>query len=147
MGAEVIKAEQLQVGDYGRFNLPNYASIGVYFNSVNRHKRSIAFDLQDGDSRAAVLQLIKGASKNALFRDCGVSVVLQSSGITYTLRLCARCFLALTKKLLFLEGALIPLHACGLVDMHRCASSELGADTRAVLADLGYGDGAIEALC
>ena len=31
-------------------------------------------------------------------RDCGVSAVLQSSGITYTLRLCARCFLALTKQ-------------------------------------------------
>ncbi len=37
------------------------------------------------------------------FRDCGVSAVLESSGITYTLRLCARCFLALTKQLLFLE--------------------------------------------
>ncbi len=39
------------------------------------------------------------------FRDCGVSAVLESSGITYTLRFCARCFLALTKKLLFLAGA------------------------------------------
>ncbi len=39
-----------------------------------------------------------GTSKNALFRDCGVSAVLESSGITYTLRLCAQCFLALTKQ-------------------------------------------------
>ncbi len=37
------------------------------------------------------------------FRDCGVSAVLQSSCMTYTLRLRARCFLALTKKLLFVE--------------------------------------------
>ncbi len=32
------------------------------------------------------------------FRDGGVSAVLQSSGMTYTLRLRARCFLALTKQ-------------------------------------------------
>ncbi len=38
------------------------------------------------------------------FRDCGVNSVLESSGITYTLRFCARGFLALTKKLLFLEA-------------------------------------------
>ncbi len=37
------------------------------------------------------------------FRDCGVSAVLESSCMTYTLRFCARCFLALTEKLLFLE--------------------------------------------
>ncbi len=43
------------------------------------------------------------------FRDCGVSAVLESSGMTYTLRFCARCFLALTKQLLFLEAPLIPL--------------------------------------
>ncbi len=40
------------------------------------------------------------------FRDCGVSAVLESSGITYTLRFCARCFFALTKKLLLLEAPL-----------------------------------------
>ncbi len=32
------------------------------------------------------------------FRDCGVSAVLESSGMTYTLRFYARCFLALTKQ-------------------------------------------------
>ncbi len=32
------------------------------------------------------------------FRDCGVSAVLEFSGMTYTLRLCARCFVALTKQ-------------------------------------------------
>ncbi len=39
-----------------------------------------------------------GTSKMHFFRDGGVNSVLQSSGMTYTLRLCARCFLALTKK-------------------------------------------------
>ncbi len=41
--------------------------------------------------------------KMHFFRDCGVSAVLESSCMTYTLRFCARCFLALTKTLLFLE--------------------------------------------
>ena len=37
------------------------------------------------------------------FRDCRVSAVLEASCMTYTLRFCARHFLALTKKSLFLE--------------------------------------------
>jgi len=40
------------------------------------------------------------------FRDFGVSAVLESSCISYTLRFCARRFLALTKKLLFLRTPL-----------------------------------------
>ena len=61
MGAEVIKVEQPGVGDYGRFNPPHYASLGVYFNSVNRNKRSIVLDLQQADAQAAVKQLIASA--------------------------------------------------------------------------------------
>ncbi len=41
---------------------------------------------------------LKVPLKMHFFRDCGVGAVLESSGITYTLRLRARCFLALTKK-------------------------------------------------
>jgi hypothetical protein len=37
------------------------------------------------------------------FRDCGVSSVLESSCMAYTLRFSVRCFLALTKKSEFLE--------------------------------------------
>ncbi|NKC12389.1 MAG: hypothetical protein GKR94_09345 [Gammaproteobacteria bacterium] len=50
---------------------------------------------------------LRAPLKMHFFRDCSVSSVLESSGITYTLRFCARCFLALTKKLLFLETPLI----------------------------------------
>ena len=58
MGADVIKVEQPEVGDYGRFNPPNYASMGVYFNSVNRNKRSVALDLGQPLAREAVLRLL-----------------------------------------------------------------------------------------
>lgn len=61
MGADVIKIEQPSVGDYGRFNPPNYASLGVYFNSVNRNKRSVTLDLQRADCQAAACKLLKGA--------------------------------------------------------------------------------------
>ncbi len=41
--------------------------------------------------------------KMSFFRDSGVSSVLESSCIVYTFRHCARCFLALTKKILISE--------------------------------------------
>ena len=61
MGADVIKVEQPSVGDYGRFNPPNYKDMGVYFASVNRNKRSVALDLADADDRAVALKLIAKA--------------------------------------------------------------------------------------
>jgi alpha-methylacyl-CoA racemase len=57
-GAEVIKVEQPHLGDYGRFNPPHYDSLGVYFNSVNRNKRSIVIDLSDERSREVVERLL-----------------------------------------------------------------------------------------
>ena len=61
------------------------------------------------------------------FRDCRVSAVLESSCMTYTLRFCARHFLALTKKSLFLEVPLtLPYH---LKALWRVSSPPLvGAD-------------------
>lgn len=61
MGADIIKIEQPDVGDYGRFNPPNYKDMGVYFASVNRNKRSIALDLGNADDRAVALELIAKA--------------------------------------------------------------------------------------
>jgi crotonobetainyl-CoA:carnitine CoA-transferase CaiB-like acyl-CoA transferase len=52
MGADVIKVEQPEIGDYSRFNPPTYKTVGAYFNNVNRNKRSIVLDLgvdQDRD--------------------------------------------------------------------------------------------------
>ncbi|MBT6278428.1 MAG: CoA transferase, partial [Chromatiales bacterium] len=43
------------------FNPPNYGSLGVYFNSVNRNKRSITLDLAHPDARPAIARLLEGA--------------------------------------------------------------------------------------
>lgn len=61
IGAEVIKIEQPEIGDYSRFNPPNYKEGSVYFHSVNRNKRSIALDLKTPADRATALELLHGA--------------------------------------------------------------------------------------
>ena len=61
LGADVIKVEQPEIGDYARFNPPTYKSVGAYFNSINRNKRSIVLDLVNADDRAVALDLIATA--------------------------------------------------------------------------------------
>ena len=61
MGADVIKIEQPDIGDYSRFNPPTYEEVGAYFNAVNRNKRSIALDLTQDDDYALARRLIAGA--------------------------------------------------------------------------------------
>lgn len=61
LGADVIKVEQPEIGDYGRFNPPSYGSVGVYFNTVNRNKRSIALDLNNSADHAMVRALLDSA--------------------------------------------------------------------------------------
>jgi crotonobetainyl-CoA:carnitine CoA-transferase CaiB-like acyl-CoA transferase len=57
LGADVIKVEQPEIGDYSRFNPPTYKSVGAYFNSINRNKRSIVLDLTKADDRAVADEL------------------------------------------------------------------------------------------
>jgi len=61
LGADVIKVEQPEIGDYSRYNPPRYRESGVYFNSVNRNKRSIALDLASPEDQAVALRLIAQA--------------------------------------------------------------------------------------
>lgn len=61
LGADVIKIEQPGVGDYARYNPPNFKSVGAYFNSINRNKRSIALDLTIAKDRDIAYQLIDSA--------------------------------------------------------------------------------------
>jgi crotonobetainyl-CoA:carnitine CoA-transferase CaiB-like acyl-CoA transferase len=61
LGAEVIKIEQPGVGDMSRHNAPNYAKNSVYFNSVNRGKRSLALDLGKLEGRKIAFELIERA--------------------------------------------------------------------------------------
>jgi len=62
LGADVIKVEQPGIGDYSRFNPPNYRTNSVYFDSVNRNKRSIVLDIGNDGDRAVALQLIGAAA-------------------------------------------------------------------------------------
>src|ERR1700712_5519169 len=61
LGADVIKVEQPEIGDYSRFNPPTFKSVGAYFNSINRNKRSIVLDLTVAKDKAIADELIAGA--------------------------------------------------------------------------------------
>ena len=60
-GADVIKLEHPDGGDYARHNPPGFRHSGVYFNSVNRTKRSVTLDLRTPHSRPAVQRLLASA--------------------------------------------------------------------------------------
>lgn len=59
-GADVIKVEDPESGDYSR-TLPPYGpgNMGLYFMAVNRNKRSIALNLKSEQGKALFLRLIK----------------------------------------------------------------------------------------
>jgi crotonobetainyl-CoA:carnitine CoA-transferase CaiB-like acyl-CoA transferase len=61
LGADVIKVEQPEIGDYSRFNPPVYKTVGSYFNSINRNKRSIVLDLTQAEDRAIANDLVATA--------------------------------------------------------------------------------------
>lgn len=58
-GADVIKVEQPEVGDYSRHNPPAFKDGSVYFHSVNGNKRSIAVDLAQPDGLAVARRLFE----------------------------------------------------------------------------------------
>ncbi len=60
-GADVIKVEQAGTGDPSRHNPPDFATTGVYFQNVNRGKRSLALDLKTAVDRAVVHRLMEQA--------------------------------------------------------------------------------------
>lgn len=61
LGADVIKVEQPEIGDYSRFNPPTYKSVGAYFNSLNRNKRSIVLNLESAGDREIAERLTASA--------------------------------------------------------------------------------------
>ena len=60
-GADVIKVEQAGTGDPSRHNPPDFDTTGVYFQNVNRGKRSLAVDLKTAEDRALVHALMAEA--------------------------------------------------------------------------------------
>jgi crotonobetainyl-CoA:carnitine CoA-transferase CaiB-like acyl-CoA transferase len=63
LGAEVVKVEQLGVGDSTRAVGPFHASDSErkhsgYFHSINRNKKSLAIDLKAPGAREVILDLV-----------------------------------------------------------------------------------------
>ncbi len=61
LGAEIIKIEDPDGGDYGRSFPPQVGESGAFFQVGNRGKRSIILDLKHGDGRAVLHRLVMSA--------------------------------------------------------------------------------------
>jgi len=61
LGAEVVKVEEPTLGDPTRRSPPLIDGKSVSFNQVNRHKKSIAIDLKQGEGRDIFLKLASRA--------------------------------------------------------------------------------------
>jgi hypothetical protein len=60
-GAQVIKIEEPERGDYGRWLPPYLDGEGAVFRMVNRGKQSVALDLKSDGGRQALLKLAASA--------------------------------------------------------------------------------------
>ncbi|RLL46845.1 CoA transferase [Oceanobacillus piezotolerans] len=58
-GAEVIKIEEPNVGDYARADLPKIDEDSVFFHAVNRNKKSVCLDLKSTEGKENFLKLVK----------------------------------------------------------------------------------------
>jgi crotonobetainyl-CoA:carnitine CoA-transferase CaiB-like acyl-CoA transferase len=61
MGADVIKIEDPDQGDYMRWSPPMIEGQSAVFNAVNRNKRSVSLNLKSKAGRDLLLQLVEGA--------------------------------------------------------------------------------------
>jgi alpha-methylacyl-CoA racemase len=61
MGADVIKLEDPQGGDYARWMPPLVDGLGAFFRASNRNKRSLILNLKDAGGQAALHRIIKTA--------------------------------------------------------------------------------------
>lgn len=57
MGADVVKVERPETGDFGRQNPPFVGDRSAYFMSINRNKRSVSLDLSSEEGQQAFLRL------------------------------------------------------------------------------------------
>jgi len=60
-GAEVIKVEDPEIGDYARWYKPKLGQHSAMFVSLNRNKKSVALNLKDEHDRQTFLELVKTA--------------------------------------------------------------------------------------
>jgi alpha-methylacyl-CoA racemase len=68
LGAEILKVEDTQAGDYSRWIAPIIGGNGVYFSALNRNKKSIKLNLKTEDG----MGIFKGLVKN------GYDIVIES---------------------------------------------------------------------
>src|SRR6266571_871444 len=61
MGADVVKIEDTESGDYARTMGPARGRNSVFFQLVNRNKRAIRLDLKQPQGREVLLRLAKNA--------------------------------------------------------------------------------------
>jgi alpha-methylacyl-CoA racemase len=61
MGADVVKVEEPETGDYMRWTPPLVDGQSALFNALNRNKRSITLDLKSERGRDALLRLVETA--------------------------------------------------------------------------------------
>ena len=61
MGADVVKIEDTEAGDYARAMGPARGRSSVFFQLINRNKRAIRLDLKRPQGREVLLRLAKGA--------------------------------------------------------------------------------------
>ncbi len=61
MGADVVKIEDAETGDYARAMGPARGRSSVFFQLINRNKRAIRLDLKQPQGREVLLRLAKGA--------------------------------------------------------------------------------------
>ncbi len=60
-GAEVIKVEDTNLGDFCRHEQPVINDISYYFSALGRNKKSISLNLKEHDARKAFYALVKDA--------------------------------------------------------------------------------------
>jgi len=60
-GADVIKIEQPNIGDYARFLGPNIGNMSALFHSLNRNKKSTTLDLKTKRDHATFLEMVDEA--------------------------------------------------------------------------------------
>ena len=61
MGAEVIKIENPKIGDFTRTVQPKVNDVSMYFNNVNRNKKSVSVDLKSAEGKEIFAKLLKTA--------------------------------------------------------------------------------------
>ncbi|TMC58744.1 MAG: CoA transferase, partial [Chloroflexi bacterium] len=61
MGAEVIKVENPQGGDFSRLNAPQIAGESAGFMALNRNKKSVTLNLKSAQGKAIFKDLVRTA--------------------------------------------------------------------------------------